>query len=77
MQTRKVFDGVVDVCAHRVSFWYDTEGQEVTEELTLTLTEEAECRAQACIIQGCVSGDLNCLHNGETEIRGWWQIERG
>lgn len=73
---RRVYEGTVDVCCHQVSFWYDVTGERITESLE-ALEREAEDRAQACIIEGFHSGELCYLHNGATEITGWWKIERG
>lgn len=77
---RKLFEGVVEVCCHRVPFWYDVTGYELTDELQERLTEEAEERAQASIIEGYRSGELNCYYvfpdETEGEIRGWWDIDR-
>jgi len=78
-QTKR-FEGDVDVCCHRVYFWYDIGYRKLTEDLKRCLTKEAEERAKTCIIDGCCSGELNCLytftHAKDCEIRGWWQIER-
>lgn len=76
---RRTFDGEVSVCAHRVSFWYDIGERELTDELRERLGEEAESRAKECIIEGCISGELNCLYDDgseDAEIRGWWDICR-
>jgi hypothetical protein len=70
--------GMVHVCAHHVKFsywhgWGDI--SELTDEIKQTLETEAEERAKAMIIEGYVSGELNCLI-GDNEVRGWWEIER-
>lgn len=62
-----------EVCCHRVAIRYWGFTSELTDELEAELTEHGEERAKFCIIDGCRSGDLNCLH-GEEEIRGWWEI---
>jgi hypothetical protein len=78
---RRIFEGTVYTCQHRVSFWYDLNDLELTDELGELLTEEAEDRAHHCICEGYHSGELNCLYlNGdgdqdEHEVRGWWSIE--
>lgn len=71
---RRTYSGVVTVCLHRVSFWYDIEGVRLTKTLKEVLTEEAEERAKHCINEGYHSGELNCLYRDE-EIRGWWSIQ--
>ena len=75
------FEGIVNVCAHSVTFRYWDFDLELTDELRDFLTEEAEERAQQCIIEGYHSGELNCLYvddgGEEHEIGGWWEIERG
>jgi hypothetical protein len=75
----KSFETTVEVCCHRVALRYWDFDAELTEELEADLTEEGERRAQECIIDGCHSGDLNCLYvddkGHDEEIRGWWEIE--
>lgn len=74
---RNIFEGVVETCAHRVSFWFDLEEIELTPELEEWLTEHAEERAKQCIIEGYVSGELNYYHSDtDSELRGWWDIIR-
>jgi hypothetical protein len=82
--SRTSFEGEVNVCAHRVVFRYwDFKARELTPEFEDALTEEAEERAKACIVEGYHSGELNCLYvdheqNGDAEeITGWWEINRG
>lgn len=74
------FEGTVETCCHRVAFRYWDFRAVLTDELQQRLTEDAEERAKQCIIEGCHSGDLNCLYitptGRELEIRGWWEIER-
>ena len=75
---KNIFEGVVEVCCHNVRFWYDIDNPNMVdrkEEIEELLTEEAENRAKACIIDGYSSGELNCVVDGEIEIRGWWNIE--
>lgn len=59
---RKRFEGHVEVCCHRVSFWYDIGYRKLTEDLQQHLEREAEERARECISEGCRSGDLICMH---------------
>jgi hypothetical protein len=77
---RNVVSGTVSVCAHRVTFWYDIGGYPLTAELDEALTQKAEQRAKTCIIDGYVSGELNCYYvfdsDHDAEIRGMWEIER-
>ena len=77
---KKTFSGTVEVCAHRVSFWYDLEGHRLSSRLEIALTDAAEARAKECIIEGCVAGELNCYYvfnnKKDAEIRGWWEIKR-
>lgn len=75
----KSFETTVEICCHRVFLRYWEFDAELTDELREALIEEGESRAQACIIDGCHSGELNCLYvdgDREEEIRGWWEIER-
>lgn len=68
-------DGIVEVCAHRVSWWFRG-GQPIGEELRARLEEEAESRAKYGINEGYVSGEL-CYDDSEYgEYIGWWTIER-
>lgn len=76
---KNTYEGFIEVCAHSVSFYYDLDEREITDDLQEALTEEAENRATKCIVEGYRSGELNCLYvdsdgNGD-EICGWWQIE--
>lgn len=77
---QKSFDGIVEVCCHRVSFSYWDFDAEQTEDLEQRLEEHAEERAKECIIDGCMAGELNCLYvddeGNDEEIRGWWEIKR-
>lgn len=75
MCTSTQYEGKVQVCAHTVEFWYELDDLNLSDELESCLTEAAEERAQSCIIEGYLSGELNCLWRGEREIRGWWNIQ--
>jgi len=72
----QVYKGIVEVCAHRVSFFFQLPVQVILSDDDKThLTEEAECRAKACIIDDYVQGELN--YESETlSCTGWWKIER-
>lgn len=71
-----------EVCAHRVEYWYNDlpYDPEIDIELASALETEAEERAKACIIDGMVAGELNCLYTDDGtdqfEIRGWWEIKK-
>jgi hypothetical protein len=76
--TRKnIVDGTVEVCCHRVSYWYEVPKRKQTEELREKLEEASEERARECINDECSSGEL-CFYDTEAELeyRGWWTIER-
>lgn len=64
--------GETSVCAHRVRWWFRTGRKRV---LRSDLEEHAEERAEELIRQGYVAGELNYVHRGEVEIRGWWEIQ--
>jgi len=68
-------EGKISVCAHNVNYSYEVHDIAVTKELEEALREEAEERSNSMINEGYISGELNCVWKGETEIRGWWQIE--
>ena len=78
---KKTIDGVIEVCCHRISYWWDMDGVEIDpaeysdEEVRERLQEEAESRAKTCLTDGCSSGELCCVI-GETELHGWWGIEK-
>ena len=69
----KSFETTVEVCCHRVAIRYWGFDAKLTADLKRDLTREGRQRAKRCIIDGCHSGDLNCLYGNE-EIRGWWEI---
>ena len=71
-----VYKGIVEVCAHRVSFWFRGLHR-INAELKQWLTQEAEERAKSQIIEGCVQGELCFMSTpAEHEYNGWWNIER-
>lgn len=79
-KSRRTFSGTVEVCCHRVSFWYGIERYRLTGEEEQCLTDDAEERAKECIIDGYHSGELCSVlvrHKPfkEMELRGWWTIE--
>ena len=74
---RRTLRGQVNVCCHQVSYWYDITGVRITDSVATRLEIEAEEWAETCIVQGYWSGELNCLLDGEREVRGWWEIARG
>lgn len=67
------FLGIVHVCCHPVSFWYEG-SEKITPELGQYLEDEAERRAKECITQGYSQGELN-YENNDVNYRGWWKIE--
>lgn len=77
--TSKGFESHVEVCCHRVRFWYDTGRLKLADELVERLTEEAEQRSTYCITNGYSQGVLNCFYvtsrGTEHEISGWFNIE--
>jgi len=67
--------GKTTVYLHTVTFSYDTEGRELTEEDQSDLIAQAEEHAKFCIENDFSSGELiAALDDGYTHIRGWWQI---
>jgi hypothetical protein len=79
---RNLAEGVVDVCCHRVQYWYDIGRFKLNDDDLEYLKEEAETRAKEMINIGCASGDLCCLlteigsRRQEREFHGWWNIEK-
>lgn len=77
---RYEFTGYVYTNCHRVSFRWELDGHELTQEMDQRLREEAEDRAHHMICEGCCSGDLCAIYvtpdKQELEFWGWWEIER-
>ena len=69
-------EGVIHVCAHRVSFFYRLPPKKriSTDDLS-RMTMGAEERAQECISQGYVEGELN-YQTEKFQATGWWTIEK-
>ena len=67
------FEGVIEVGCHRVGFWYDRCGVELTEELKEVLEEEVEERVKTCIPKGYRQGELFWEKDGVWQM-GWWEI---
>lgn len=81
---QRLFEGEVEVCCHRVEYWYDITGVRLNDDDSERLEEEAEERAKSCIIEGYYSGDLCAvvgivpgasLGEREQEVFGWWSIK--
>lgn len=76
---RNTVEGELWICCHRVKWWYDLGDRKLNEILRSCMEEEAEERAQKMIVEGCHSGELNCVINFDNdtsaEFRGWWRIE--
>ena len=69
------YKGCVHVCAHHVAFRYWWDGRRVKPGSS-DLEAAAFDRVKEMIAEGYVSGELNCLIDGEHEVRGWWEIEK-
>jgi len=67
-------EGVLKVCSHVVDYWFRGE-KGITPELAERLELAAEERAKECIVEGCVTGELN-YEGEEGNYRGWWTIRR-
>jgi len=73
---RRIYEGTVEVCTHRISFFYRLPARvRVSAEDKLRLTEEAESRATVCVTDGYVQGELN-YESEHLSCTGWWKIER-
>ncbi|KKK56135.1 hypothetical protein LCGC14_3067570 [marine sediment metagenome] len=74
---RTTFNGTVQACCHRISFYYDLGEVTLTEKLKERLREEAEGRAREMIAEDYWSGELCCHPNCDDndEFFGWWNIE--
>ena len=73
---RRVHEGTVHVCAHRVSFYYRLPPRiRIPQETLDRMTEEAEERAKSQIVEGYIEGELN-YENDWIQAGGWWRIEK-
>lgn len=77
---RRIVEGVIEVCCHRVYYYYDVAGARLSDDDLRYLEEEAESRSKDMIVEGCNSGDLCCLTLSpvkeiEREFYGWWKIQ--
>ena len=68
-----VFEGTVNVCAHRVSYWYQGD-KPLSPQIIERLESEAEERAKSQIIEGYVQGELH-YETDEVSYTGWWRID--
>ena len=71
---QRIVVGEVEVCCHQGVFEYDITGVRRAMDQSARLEGEAEERARTCINEGYWSGELNCVIDGELEVRGWWKI---
>jgi hypothetical protein len=70
------YDNFVEVCAHRIGYWFEGESTLTDMELrNRLLEEEAESRSKECLNEGYVSGELN-IETDSISARGWWNIEK-
>lgn len=70
------FSDEVDVCCHRVSFYFEMGRRVWNDDLLDALKEEAENRAKAMISEGYQSGELCMIWRGSKEFFGHWSIIR-
>jgi hypothetical protein len=67
-------EGSTQVCAHKVSFYYKLPPRvKISKDELFRMTEAAEERAQECIVQGFVQGELN-YETDRLQATGWWRI---
>lgn len=71
--TDDTYERETTICAHRVTYRYW--GGPITDDIKSALDEEAEKRAQQCIIENIVGGELN-YENEDTSLSGWWEITK-
>ena len=75
-QNPRIFEGTVQVCAHRVPFYYRLPARvRVSQEIKDSMTFEAEDRAKHLIFEGYVEGELN-YETEKFQATGWWRIEK-
>jgi hypothetical protein len=71
----RIHEGLCNVCAHRVSFFYRIpRNTRLTDTLKERLNEEAEERARSQIFEDCIQGELN-YETEKFQATGWWEIE--
>jgi hypothetical protein len=67
-KAKRVYETVVDACAHRVTVnWWNITGP-VTDE---QLEEAAEARIRECVAEDYASGQL-VFDDGKSSATGWW-----
>jgi len=67
-------EGSTQVCAHNVTFYYRLPARvRISKDELFQMTEAAEERAQECIVQGWISGELN-YETDRFQATGWWRI---
>lgn len=58
----------IEILKHKISYWYRIDQE---------MPEHEQEHIEEMIICGYSSGELNCLMpDGNTENRGWWEIEK-
>jgi hypothetical protein len=68
-------EGSTQVCAHRVTFFYRLPPRvRISKDVLFQMTEAAEERAQECISEGIVQGELN-YETDRFQATGWWKID--
>jgi hypothetical protein len=56
----------VEILQHTIKYYYDND---------MDMPKHEQEHVKEMIIEGYNQGELNCLMpDGDTEIRGWWQI---
>lgn len=74
---RGKISGTIEICCHRVEWFYNIGTMPITGELIEDLVEEAEDRSKTCIAEGYCSGELCCSYvstRKEHEFFGGWKI---
>ena len=76
---KRVAEGEVDSCLHRIDFHFDIGGCRITDEDLEIFEREAEDRSKSMIPEGWHSGELCCLTHSpvarkEREFYGWWSV---
>ena len=68
------FSNTINVCGHRVRFWYQYPVDFViTDELKQKITTDAELKIKESIFNGLINGDLK-YDEGDDHFHGSWAI---
>jgi hypothetical protein len=76
---KRIAEGEIEVCCHRITWWFDITGIRHAESVLERLESEAEEKCRYDLNKGCHSGEL-CFcgqtdDGRDIECHGWWNIK--